>query len=102
MAACCGRSSRSRSWSPSLPGPATALVIRSALRGGRRAAFATIAANSVCVLPSGALSVLGISALVATSEAAFAVLKIAGAVVLVYLGRSRAAARRARRGGRDR
>lgn len=78
------------------PGPATALVIRSALRGGRRAALATIAANSVCVLVWGALSVLGISALVATSEAAFAVLKVAGAVVLVYLGVQ--ALRRAGRG----
>ena len=78
------------------PGPATALVIRSALRGGRPAAFATIAANSVCVLVWRALPVLGISALVATSEAAFAVLKIAGAVVLVYLGVQ--ALRRAGRG----
>ena len=78
------------------PGPATALVIRSALRGGRRAALATIAANSLCVLAWAALSVLGISALVAASEAAFAVLKIAGAAVLLYLGVQ--ALRRAGRG----
>ena len=68
------------------PGPATALVIRSALRGGRRAALATIAANSLCVLAWAGLSALGVSALVAASEAAFAVLKVAGAGVLVYLG----------------
>jgi threonine/homoserine/homoserine lactone efflux protein len=78
------------------PGPATALVIRSALRGGRRAALATIAANSLCVLAWAALSVLGISALVAASEAAFAALKAVGAGVLVYLGVQ--ALRRAGRG----
>lgn len=68
------------------PGPATALVVRSALRGGLRAAAATIAANSLCVLAWGLLSVLGISALVAASEIAFTVLKAGGAVVLVWLG----------------
>lgn len=68
------------------PGPATALVVRSALRGGGRAAAATIAANSLGVLCWGLLSVLGISALVAASEVGFAVLKAAGAVVLVVLG----------------
>jgi threonine/homoserine/homoserine lactone efflux protein len=78
------------------PGPATALVIRSALRGGGRAALATIAANSLCVLAWAALSVLGISALVAASEAAFAALKAVGAGVLVYLGVQ--ALRRAGRG----
>ena len=78
------------------PGPATALVIRSALRGGRRAALATIAANSLCVLVWAALSVLGMSALVAASATAFAALKVVGAVVLVHLGVQ--ALRRAARG----
>jgi threonine/homoserine/homoserine lactone efflux protein len=78
------------------PGPATALVIRSALRGGRRAALATIAANSLCVLVWAALSVLGMSALVAASATAFAALKVVGAVVLVHLGVQ--ALRRAGRG----
>ena len=78
------------------PGPATALVIRSALRGGRRAALATIAANSLCVLVWAALSVLGMSALVAASATAFAALKVVGAIVLVHLGVQ--ALRRAGRG----
>ena len=78
------------------PGPATALVIRSALRGGRRAALATIAANSLCVLVWAALSVLGMSALVAASATAFAALKVVGAVVLFHLGVQ--ALRRAGRG----
>lgn len=68
------------------PGPATATVVRSALRGGRRAAFLTTLGNSAGVLFWGAASALGVSALVAASEAAFVVLKVTGAVVLVWLG----------------
>jgi len=48
--------------------------------------MATIAANSLGVIVWGGLSVLGISALVAASEVAFAVLKGVGALVLVGLG----------------
>jgi threonine/homoserine/homoserine lactone efflux protein len=68
------------------PGPATALVIRSALRGGRRSALLTTLGNSLGVLFWGAASALGVSALIAASEAAFLVLKVGGAVVLVWLG----------------
>jgi threonine/homoserine/homoserine lactone efflux protein len=78
------------------PGPATALIIRNALHGGPRAAWATTAGNSTGIFLWAAASVLGISALVAASEAAFAALKIAGAIVLVYLGVQ--ALLRARRG----
>jgi threonine/homoserine/homoserine lactone efflux protein len=69
-----------------LPGPATALVVRSAAVHGRREAFHTVLGNSTGILAWALASVLGISALVAASEAAFAVLKIVGAVVLVWLG----------------
>lgn len=79
------------------PGPATALVVRSAARGGTRAAGATTAGNSTGILFWAVASVLGISALVAASEAAFAVLRIAGAVVLAWLGLQ--ALRRARASG---
>ncbi|MDX6666184.1 MAG: hypothetical protein QOG68_2390, partial [Solirubrobacteraceae bacterium] len=68
------------------PGPATALVIRNAMRGGTHAAWATTAGNSTGIFLWAAASVLGISALVAASEAAFATLKIVGAIVLVALG----------------
>lgn len=68
------------------PGPATALIIRNALRGGTRAAWATTAGNSTGIFLWAAASVLGISALVAASEAAFATLKIVGAVLLVIIG----------------
>jgi threonine/homoserine/homoserine lactone efflux protein len=68
------------------PGAGTAMVVRSALRGGWRTAVLTIVGNSVGVVLWAALSVLGISALVAASEVAFLALKITGAVVLVGLG----------------
>jgi len=68
------------------PGPATALVVRSTLRGGRRAAFLTTLGNSTGVLFWGAASAAGIAALVAASELAFVALKIGGAVVIVVLG----------------
>jgi threonine/homoserine/homoserine lactone efflux protein len=68
------------------PGAGTAMVIRTALRGGWRAAVRTIAGNGTGVAVWALLSVLGISALVAASEVAFVTLKIVGAVVLVVLG----------------
>jgi threonine/homoserine/homoserine lactone efflux protein len=69
-----------------LPGPATALVVRSAAVHGRREAFHTVLGNSTGILFWALASVLGISALVAASSAAFLALKVAGAIVLVYLG----------------
>ena len=68
------------------PGAATALVIRSALRGGRREAFATTAGNSVGVLAWALLSAAGVAAVVAASQVAFEVLKLAGAAFLLVLG----------------
>jgi threonine/homoserine/homoserine lactone efflux protein len=78
------------------PGPATALVVRSALRGGRRSALLTTLGNSVGVLAWGVASALGVSALIASSEVAFLVLKVGGAIVLVWLGVQ--SFRRSRRG----
>ena len=69
-----------------VPGPATALVVRSAAVHGRREAFQTVLGNSTGILGWALASVLGISALVAASEAAFLGLKVLGAVVLVWLG----------------
>ena len=68
------------------PGAATAMVVRSAMRGGWRAGVLTIAGNSIGVVAWALLSIAGISALVAASEVAFAVLKITGAAALVWLG----------------
>ena len=68
------------------PGPATALVVRSAAVHGRREALLTTVGNSTGILLWALASVLGISALVAASEAAFVVLKVVGAAVLIVLG----------------
>jgi threonine/homoserine/homoserine lactone efflux protein len=68
------------------PGPATALVVRSAALHGRREAMLTTLGNSTGILMWALASVLGISALIAASETAFWVLKVVGAVVLVWLG----------------
>jgi threonine/homoserine/homoserine lactone efflux protein len=68
------------------PGAATAMVIRSAMRGGWRAGVRTIAGNSIGVIAWALLSIAGISALVAASEVAFVALKVTGALVLVWMG----------------
>src|SRR5262245_18311696 len=68
------------------PGPATALVVRRAATGGTRAAFRTVVGNATGVAGWALLSALGVAALVAVSEAAFVTLKVAGVIVLVWLG----------------
>jgi len=68
------------------PGPATAMVVRNALRDGWRSAFLTVVGNEVGVVTWALLSVLGISALVAASEAAYVALKLVGAGVLIWIG----------------
>jgi threonine/homoserine/homoserine lactone efflux protein len=68
------------------PGAATALVVRNALRGGRRHAFWTTSGNSAGVLVWGCCAAAGVAAVVAASAAAFDVIKIVGAIVLVIMG----------------
>ena len=68
------------------PGAATALVVRNAARGGRRHAFFTTAGNSAGVLACGSFAAAGIATVVATSAAAFAIVKIAGAIFLIAVG----------------
>jgi threonine/homoserine/homoserine lactone efflux protein len=68
------------------PGAGTAMVVRSAIRGGWRAGLLTIAGNEVGVLLWALLSLLGVSALIAASEVAFAILKVVGAAILLWLG----------------
>src|ERR671933_752452 len=68
------------------PGPATAMVVRSAARGGRREACACTAGNSVGVLAWAVLAAAGVAAVVATSAEVFVVVKLVCAVVLVVLG----------------
>ena len=68
------------------PGPDTALTIRNTLLGGRLAgvgaALGVASGQAVWALATG----LGVAALLAASEPAFAALKLAGAAFLLYLG----------------
>src|SRR6266542_659679 len=68
------------------PGPATALVVRSAVRGGRRRALLTTLGNSLGVLAWGVFAAFGIAAVVATSAEAFTIVKLVGAAALIVLG----------------
>ncbi|HKX92609.1 MAG TPA: LysE family translocator [Sphingomicrobium sp.] len=68
------------------PGLDTALVLRSAAAGGTRpAAFAAIGIALGCLV-WGAIVAIGLGALLAASELAYAVLRWAGAAYLLWLG----------------
>jgi threonine/homoserine/homoserine lactone efflux protein len=68
------------------PGPAFALLLQTAAAHGRRVALANIAGNSAGVLIWGALSALGVSALISANELAYDALRLTGAAFLLYLG----------------
>ncbi len=68
------------------PGMDMALITRNVLRSGLRAGWATSAGVLTGVVGWAFLSALGVSAILAASAEAFAVLKLAGGVYLVYLG----------------
>jgi threonine/homoserine/homoserine lactone efflux protein len=82
------------------PGPAQALVLARTIEEGRRAGLLTALGLNLATLAHAAAAGLGLSAMLATSAAAFAVMKLAGAAYVVYLGlnalRSTAAAERPR------
>jgi threonine/homoserine/homoserine lactone efflux protein len=68
------------------PGADTALVLRAAFSGGPRPAM--LAGAGVCtgVLAWGALTAVGLAALVQASPTAYDVLRLAGAAYLLWLG----------------
>ena len=68
-----------------VPGPDMALVTE-ARAGGRRTGVATIGGIAGGLMTWSLLAVAGIAAILAASAVAFTVLKVAGAVYLVYLG----------------
>jgi threonine/homoserine/homoserine lactone efflux protein len=69
-----------------VPGPNTAVIFRQALRGGRSAAWAATAGIECGLLFWAVATAFGLSALVAASQVAYDVLRVAGAVVLLGLG----------------
>lgn len=68
------------------PGPDIALVTRHALRAGPRAGIVTSLGTSTGLALHGVAAVAGLSALLATSDAAFTAVKLAGAAYLAILG----------------
>lgn len=68
------------------PGVDMALVTRNALMNGRRAAVMTAFGINVGILFWVLAAALGLAAVVSTSATAFAAIKLAGALYLVYLG----------------
>ncbi len=68
------------------PGLDTALVLRAALRQGRREAFATGAGIVAGLFVWGTAAAVGISALLTASQLAFDLLRFAGAAYLVGYG----------------
>ena len=68
------------------PGVATALVVRSAVRGGRREALLVIVGNSLGIFTWAVFAAIGVAAVVAASAELFTTIKLIGAGVLVVLG----------------
>ncbi len=68
------------------PGPAMALILRRAALRGFRAAVPTVLGLELGLYAWALLAAAGFAALVAASEVAFLVLRVVGAVVLVWLG----------------
>lgn len=67
------------------PGPDLTLTIARVLSDGRKAGYAVVAGTSIGILIHTALVAFGLSALVVASPTAFWLLKIAGAVYLLWL-----------------
>ena len=69
-----------------IPGPDTAVVTKNVLIHGRRAGFGTSFGVSAGILIWTVAAAVGVASLVRASEVAFTVLKLAGALYLVWLG----------------
>jgi threonine/homoserine/homoserine lactone efflux protein len=83
------------------PGPAMALILRRAALHGTSGAVPTVLGLELGLYLWALAAAAGLAALVAASEVAFVVLRVVGAVVLLYLGvRMWRAAWRSRKTGR--
>lgn len=79
-----------------LPGPDTLVMVRSIVRGGRRRGVATAGGVLTGLAVWVSAAALGISALLRASHVGYDVLRIAGAVYLVWLGVQSLVLRRSR------
>ena len=68
-----------------LPGPDFAVVVRWAASGGRRSGLLAACGVAAGLLVWGALTVLGLSALLAASPVAYAVVRYLGAAYLIWM-----------------
>ncbi len=69
-----------------MPGPDTLCVLTRGIEHGRRAGFRAASGVSTGIIVHTTAAVLGLSVLLRTSAVAYAVVKLAGAAYLVYLG----------------
>ncbi|WP_328421924.1 LysE family translocator [Streptomyces sp. NBC_00443] len=67
------------------PGPSTVLIIKQSLHS-RRSGFLTVLGNETGVFVWGVVAAFGLTALLTASELAYDVMRIVGAVVLVWFG----------------
>src|SRR5215207_3849463 len=68
------------------PGPGILYVLARSIKGGRREGYASAAGTAVGGLCHVVAAALGISAVLAASATAFAIVKYVGAAYLIYLG----------------
>ncbi len=69
-----------------IPGADMALVANNTIRRGRAAGFRTVAGAGLGLGVHASAAVVGLSAVIATSATAYSVIKIAGALFLIWLG----------------
>jgi threonine/homoserine/homoserine lactone efflux protein len=69
-----------------VPGPAVLYIVARSVHQGRRAGLASVAGIHVGTLVHVLAATIGLSALVVSSATAFTVVKLLGAIYLVYLG----------------
>ena len=69
-----------------IPGPSVLFVIGRSIAYGRRAGVLSVVGNSLGTIPAVVAVAFGVGAIVASSVVAFTVIKIAGALYLVWLG----------------
>jgi threonine/homoserine/homoserine lactone efflux protein len=69
-----------------VPGPAVLYIVAQSVQGGRRAGVVSAFGVSTGGLVHVAAAVIGLSAVLAASATAFTIVKIAGAIYLVWLG----------------
>lgn len=85
-----------------IPGPSVLFVIGRSIALGRRAGVLSVVGNALGTVPAVVAVAFGVGAIVASSVVAFTIIKIAGAVYLVWLGIQAIRHRRARVDGVDR